>query len=223
MSYKYQVTAKDFFFSKNQESAKEINKWVEEQTHNKIKDLIPASILDKDTMLVLVSALYFKASWYEPSFSSLFSLFLLPSSLFLFFCLQGLISRSGRTRSTPPSHKRLRSTSHQTKYPLYPFILFLYTYLFYCVCLSLTPIYQSKVQMMYKRGKKIEYEENEVAKWVRLPYKPNGKEFNAVFILPQQPGQLSDVIPFLFSPGILLLLLLPPFFLLFVSPSRISY
>ncbi|PYI96830.1 MAG: serpin family protein [Verrucomicrobia bacterium] len=40
-----------------------INKWVEDQTHDRIRDLIPAGALDKTTRLVLANALYVKAPW----------------------------------------------------------------------------------------------------------------------------------------------------------------
>src|SRR6266487_5820275 len=40
-----------------------INKWVEEQTHDRIRDLIPRGALDKTTRLVLANALYLKAPW----------------------------------------------------------------------------------------------------------------------------------------------------------------
>lgn len=43
-----------------------INKWVAEQTRQKIRDLIPAGSLDADTRLALVNAVYFKGMWVLP-------------------------------------------------------------------------------------------------------------------------------------------------------------
>jgi serine protease inhibitor len=40
-----------------------INKWVADQTHDRIRDLIPGRALDKTTRLVLANALYLKAPW----------------------------------------------------------------------------------------------------------------------------------------------------------------
>jgi serine protease inhibitor len=40
-----------------------INKWVAEQTRDRIRDLIPGGALDKTTRLVLANALYLKAPW----------------------------------------------------------------------------------------------------------------------------------------------------------------
>ena len=40
-----------------------INKWVADQTHDRIRDLIPSRALDKTTRLVLANALYLKAPW----------------------------------------------------------------------------------------------------------------------------------------------------------------
>lgn len=42
---------------------REINGWVATQTKDRIRDLIPADGLTKETRLVLVNALYFKAAW----------------------------------------------------------------------------------------------------------------------------------------------------------------
>ena len=40
-----------------------MNKWVADQTHERIRDLIPGGALDKTTRLVLANALYLKAPW----------------------------------------------------------------------------------------------------------------------------------------------------------------
>lgn len=40
-----------------------INQWVEDQTRDKIKDLIPAGSIDPLTRLVLTNAIYFKGQW----------------------------------------------------------------------------------------------------------------------------------------------------------------
>ncbi|MEY2498149.1 MAG: hypothetical protein QOD12_1705 [Verrucomicrobiota bacterium] len=43
-----------------------INSWVEEQTRNRIRDLIPPGALDASTRLALVNAIYLKAPWAKP-------------------------------------------------------------------------------------------------------------------------------------------------------------
>ena len=43
-----------------------INKWVADQTRDRIRDLIPAGALDETTRLVLANALYLKAPWVDP-------------------------------------------------------------------------------------------------------------------------------------------------------------
>jgi len=40
-----------------------INKWVEEQTNNRIKDLLPQGVITPLTRLVLTNAIYFKGNW----------------------------------------------------------------------------------------------------------------------------------------------------------------
>ena len=43
-----------------------INGWVQKQTNDKIKDLLPAGSVDKSTALVLTNAIYFKGAWQTP-------------------------------------------------------------------------------------------------------------------------------------------------------------
>jgi serpin B len=44
-------------------SRKKINQWVEKQTRDRIKDLIPSGGVNEYTRLVLVNAMYFKSAW----------------------------------------------------------------------------------------------------------------------------------------------------------------
>jgi serpin B len=51
------------FLKDTEGSRKAINAWVEKETQEKIKDLIPPGGLDAQTRLVLANAIYFKAAW----------------------------------------------------------------------------------------------------------------------------------------------------------------
>uniref|UniRef100_A0A4W5K1P7 Leukocyte elastase inhibitor n=1 Tax=Hucho hucho TaxID=62062 RepID=A0A4W5K1P7_9TELE len=53
------------FMSNAETSRKNINAWVEKQTSEKIKDLLPEGVVDNLTRLVLVNAIYFKGNWYQ--------------------------------------------------------------------------------------------------------------------------------------------------------------
>jgi len=56
-------TANLDFIRETEKSRQTINTFIEEQTNNKIKDLIPAGTLDSTTRLVLTNAIYFKGNW----------------------------------------------------------------------------------------------------------------------------------------------------------------
>ncbi|ESN95908.1 hypothetical protein HELRODRAFT_114508 [Helobdella robusta] len=52
-------------FNNPDECALKINEWVEEQTNQKIKNLIAPGILNPLTRLILINAIYFKGDWNE--------------------------------------------------------------------------------------------------------------------------------------------------------------
>lgn len=58
-------------FIENKKAAYTINNWVENQTQNKIKNLIKDDYLGGDTVSVLVNAIYFNADWLDPFHSPL--------------------------------------------------------------------------------------------------------------------------------------------------------
>ena len=55
--------AQNVDFNKKQETADMINKWVEDQTNNKIKNLISPKLLVNHTKMILINAIHFKGSW----------------------------------------------------------------------------------------------------------------------------------------------------------------
>ncbi len=67
----YQAPLTPLDFIANPEAARsQINRWTEEHTKEKIKNLLPARSLDAQTRLVLTSAIYFYGKWQEPFVTS---------------------------------------------------------------------------------------------------------------------------------------------------------
>src|SRR5688572_18824414 len=54
------------FVGKPEESRLHINQWVEQQTNQLIRDLLPGGSITNDTILIIVNAIYFKARWVHP-------------------------------------------------------------------------------------------------------------------------------------------------------------
>jgi serpin B len=50
-------------FTEPEDARKQINAWVENETHDKIKDLIGPNVLSRLTRMVLANAIYFKSDW----------------------------------------------------------------------------------------------------------------------------------------------------------------
>jgi serpin B len=68
-NYHAPLTPLDFIA--NSEAARsQINRWTEEHTKEKIKNLLPAGSLDAQTRLVLTSAIYFYGKWQDPFVTS---------------------------------------------------------------------------------------------------------------------------------------------------------
>jgi serpin B len=63
----YDATLEMMDFARNPSgAAKSINNWVEQQTKQRIRNLIPEGALNVMTRLILVNAIYLKAPWQEP-------------------------------------------------------------------------------------------------------------------------------------------------------------
>ncbi|XP_063626177.1 serine protease inhibitor 3/4-like isoform X2 [Cydia splendana] len=59
----FQASLEQIDFTQSDNAANAINKWVNNQTNNTIRDIVSADMLDKDTRLVLINAIYFHAFW----------------------------------------------------------------------------------------------------------------------------------------------------------------
>lgn len=59
----YNATPEAVDYKLSETTRQHINSWVQGQTHDRIKDLLPPGALSSDTRLVLVNALYLKCKW----------------------------------------------------------------------------------------------------------------------------------------------------------------
>jgi serpin B len=59
----YDSVGKPLDYSNGEKTRGIINRWVEQETNDKIKDLIPSGVLDALTRMVLTNAIYFKGDW----------------------------------------------------------------------------------------------------------------------------------------------------------------
>lgn len=63
-SFNSEVSSVDFRDSSR--VVDEINDWIDEATHHKITNVVSSDSVNKDTLLVLLNAVYFKGRWEEP-------------------------------------------------------------------------------------------------------------------------------------------------------------
>jgi serpin B len=66
MERDYRTTLTPLDFGQPEPARQTINRWVEEKTRDRIKELIAPRVLSPDTVLVLANAIYFKGRWLEP-------------------------------------------------------------------------------------------------------------------------------------------------------------
>ena len=59
----YDSVGRALDYSNGEKARGIINRWVEQETKDKIKDLIPSGVLDALTRMVLTNAIYFKGDW----------------------------------------------------------------------------------------------------------------------------------------------------------------
>ena len=59
----YDSVGRPLDYSNGEKARGIINRWVEQETKEKIKDLIPSGVLDSLTRMVLTNAIYFKGDW----------------------------------------------------------------------------------------------------------------------------------------------------------------
>ena len=45
---------------------KDVNKWVEDRTQGRLRDVVPLGVIDSNTRLFMMCAIYLKAQWFRP-------------------------------------------------------------------------------------------------------------------------------------------------------------
>lgn len=81
------------FHNKPEHSRQVINEWVESETGNEIKNLIPTGKIQSDTRLILVNAIYFKGKWIEHFFDKK------KTKIENFYCLDKSVNKVGMMMS----------------------------------------------------------------------------------------------------------------------------
>ncbi len=59
----YMGKATEVDFLQAEETAEQINNWIEEKTHDKIQDMLSSEDIDPATKMILTNAIYFKGDW----------------------------------------------------------------------------------------------------------------------------------------------------------------
>lgn len=59
----YMGRATEVDFLQAEETAEQINDWIEEKTHDKIQDMLSSEDIDPSTKMILTNAIYFKGDW----------------------------------------------------------------------------------------------------------------------------------------------------------------
>lgn len=62
----FRAEFRELDFARSAEARAAIDRWVEETTMERIKDLLPAGVPTPETRMVLANAIYFKAAWWKP-------------------------------------------------------------------------------------------------------------------------------------------------------------
>lgn len=62
----FRAEFRELDFARSAEARAAINRWIEETTKERIKDVLPAGVPNSETRMVLANAIYFQAAWQKP-------------------------------------------------------------------------------------------------------------------------------------------------------------